>query len=225
MADTGLVIAIAGAESTGKTVLAERLAERIAQDTGVAVTWVPEHLRDWCDRAGRTPQPHEQAAIAEAQQRAIEHAAAHHAVVVADTVPLMTAVYSRLLFADDSLAGPAMTWHRRCAITLVTALDLPWEADGHQRDGPHVQGPVDSAVRDLLIAHRLPWAVVGGTGPSRLENAVDAVAPLLRQLPATRQGLFTRLQARNEAEPQWTWTCDCDDPECERRSLGSARQT
>ena len=224
MAERALVIAIAGAESTGKTVLAAQLAERIAHDTGLPATWVPEHLRDWCDRAGRTPEPHEQAGIAEAQQRAIERAAERHAVVVADTTPLMTAVYSRLLFADESLAAPAMTWHRRCAITLVPALDLPWVADGHQRDGPHVRAPVDAAVRALLIEHRLPFAVVGGSGVARLESAVDAVAPLLRRLPVRRAGLFTRLQERNEAEPEWTWACDCDDPECERRSLQATRR-
>lgn len=224
MAERALVIAISGAESTGKTVLAAQLAGRIAHDTGLPATWVPEHLRAWCDRAGRTPAPHEQAGIAEAQQQAIERAAARHAVVVADTTPLMTAVYSRLLFADDSLEAPAMSWHRRCAITLVTSLDLPWVADGHQRDGPHVRAPVDAAVRALLIQHRLPFAVVGGSGTARLENALDAVAPLLRRLPVRRTGLFTRLQERNEAEPHWTWTCDCDDPECERRSLQATRR-
>ena len=47
--------------------------------------------------------------------------------------------------------------------------------------GEHVREPVDALLRDLLVAHRLPWAVIGGAGPARLQQAVDAVTPLLRR--------------------------------------------
>ena len=96
----------------------------------------------------------------------------------------MTAVYSRLIFGDRSLGEPAAALHRRMAITLLTAVDLPWVPDGHQRDGPQVRAPVDALLRELLSHHRLPWAGVGGVGPARLEQAMDAVAPLLRLLSA-----------------------------------------
>jgi len=187
VAERALVIAITGAESTGKTVLAAGLAERIAHDTGLSSTWVPEHLRAWCDSAGRTPAPHEQAGIAEAQQQAIERAAARHAVVVADTTPLMTAVYSRLLFGDPSLEAWAARAHARVSLTLLTAPDLPWVADGLQRDGAHVQAPVDEALQAMLRAHGLPWVRVAGRGPERLQAALAAVRPLLERLPP--QGL------------------------------------
>lgn len=211
-----LVIAIVGAESTGKTGLAEALAARIGSETGLQTTWVPEHLRAWCDREGRTPRPDEQSSIATAQREAIEAAAATHEVVVADTTPLMTAVYSLKLFGDDSLTDGALAWQGRCALTLLMALDLPWVADGLQRDGPQVRGPVDALIRGLLVEHRIAWAVVGGTGPQRVENALDAVAPLLRARAAPRRGLFTRLGERNAADPPWR--CElCDDPACEHR--------
>ena len=214
-----LCIAIVGAESTGKTALAQALAARLAQDTGLKVAWVPEWLRQWCDATGRTPQPQEQAAIARAQHERINAAAADHDVVVCDTTALMTAVYSRLLFDDRSLEARAITLQRRMALTLLTALDLPWVPDGHQRDGPQVQGPVDALLRELLLAHRLPWALVSGVGEARLANAVDAVAPLLRAAPAPRRGLFTRLDERNARHESRAWACaDCDDPACERRA-------
>ena len=59
-----LRVAIVGAESTGKTTLAHALAQRLAADTGLRTTWVPEHLRAWCSERGRTPRPGEQPAIA-----------------------------------------------------------------------------------------------------------------------------------------------------------------
>jgi nicotinamide riboside kinase len=218
------VIALVGAESTGKTVLAQALAARLARDTGLSVAWVMEELRDWCAREGRTPRPDEQAGIALAQQQRIEAAAAAHDLVVADTTPLMTAVYSELLFQDRSLHAMAAAFQRRCAATLLMGLDLPWVADGHQRDGAHVRAPVDRLVRGLLLAHGLSWSVVHGEGDARLENALDALSPWLRSLPAPRAGLFTRLQQREAAQPAWRWVCeDCDDPACEHALRAQGR--
>jgi nicotinamide riboside kinase len=212
-----LVIAIVGAESTGKTALAAALAERVAAETGLACTWVPEHLRRWCEHEGRTPRPDEQPAIAAAQRDLIESAAMANDVVIADTTPLMTAVYSRKLFADDALTAGAVAWQRRCGLTLLTALDLPWVADGLQRDGPQVRAPIDALLRELLMHHRLPWALVAGLGDERVENALDAIAPLLRQRRSPRRGLFTRLAERNATDRPWT--CElCDDAACEHRA-------
>jgi len=221
-----LRIAIVGAESTGKTALAQALAERIAGLSGLRCTWVGEWLRHWCEAAGRTPQPHEQAAIAEQQHRLIDEAAAGHDVVVCDTTALMTAVYSDMLFDDRSLVAYAVAQQRRCDLTLLTALDIDWVPDGLQRDGPQVRTPVDNRVRALLMAHQLPWALVAGQGAARVETALDAVAPLLRARAGAARaaggagdagsGLFTRLAERDAAQPAWQWACDsCDTPECE----------
>jgi nicotinamide riboside kinase len=220
----GLIIAIVGAESTGKTALAQGLAERVAAETGLRSTWVPEQLRLWCERAGRTPLRHEQAGIAEVQARLIEEAARAHEVVVADTTSLMIAVYSRYVFDDASLGDAAAEWQRCCALTLLTALDLPWVADGLQRDGPQVREPVDALLREMLMAHRLPWALVGGSGQARVANALDALAPLLRRLTTPRRGLFTRLAERNADDRPWT--CElCDDPACEHLSRRKNEET
>lgn len=162
------LIAIVGAESTGKTALARALA---AQLGGVAV---PELLRDWCDREGRTPRPDEQADIAAAQTTAIDAAALTAEVVICDTTALMTAIYSDYLFQDTSLYPAALAFHRRCALTLLTALDLPWVADGLQRDGPHVRAPIDAAIRAALASAGVAWQRVAGRGEARVQAALDA---------------------------------------------------
>ena len=219
------VIAIVGAESTGKSTLAAALAERIRYQTGLRCGVVGEYLREWCDREARTPRAVEQLAIARAQQHRIEQARTSHDVVVADTTALMIAVYSLLLFDDESLVPMAIDAQRGVAATLLTALDLPWVADGHQRDGPHVQAPVDHALRTLLAAHRLSWQVVGGQGTARVDQALDAVSPLLATLAPAGAGLFTRLAARDAAMPRWQWVCEkCDVPECEHAALLQARR-
>ena len=215
-----LRIAIVGAESTGKSTLATTLAQSLAGLTGRRCTAVGEWLRQWCDLHGRTPQPHEQLSVAQHQQALIDAASASHDIVVADTTPLMTSVYSDLLFDDRSLQAYAVAQQRRCDLTLLTALDIEWQADGLQRDGPQVRPPVDDRVRALLIGHGLPWALVSGQGPARLASALDAVTPLLRARGLLGPGLFSRLAQRDAQDraqaAAWVWRCeDCDAPDCE----------
>ncbi len=204
-----LVIALLGAESTGKTTLAAALGDALREpDRTVAV--VPEYLREFCDREGRTPRADEQRHIADEQTRRIDAAARSHAIVVADTTALMTAVYSDHVFGDTGLYAPAQVAHARCGLTLVTALDLPWQADGLQRDGPRVRAPVDTLLRAALARADLPYAVVFGTGAHRLQTALAAV----------RRALNPPAQPPLNASPRWHWACErCGDAACERFSL------
>jgi len=221
-----LRIAIVGAESTGKSVLAGALAAALGGEFGLHCLCVDEYLREWCDEHGRTPRRDEQAALAREHQRRIDAAAARPDLdlLLCDTTPLMVAVYSDLLFDDRTLYPFARAGLARMDATLLTSLDLPWVADGLQRDGPQVREPVDGLLRELLIAHRLPWALVGGSGPARAANALDALAPLLRRQATPRRGLFTRLAERNADDRPWT--CElCDDPACEHLSRRQREET
>ncbi len=192
-------VALLGAESTGKTALAAGMAGHWAAQ-GLAVHAVGEYLREWCDREGRTPHPHEQPGIAQEQARRALQALPGH-WVVADTTPLMTAIYSDMLFDDRSLYDFALEHQRHYDLTLVTGLDLPWVADGLQRDGPHVREPVDALLRAALGRAGLPYRVVYGHGTQRLDNALFAIKAFRRTGTETRP-----------------WTCEkCADPECEHR--------
>ncbi|HSB99545.1 MAG TPA: ATP-binding protein [Burkholderiaceae bacterium] len=202
----GVVIALVGAESTGKTTLARGLSESL-RAPGRRVALVDEVLREFCLREGRTPRRDEQAGIAREQSRRIAEAARTHDVVVADTTALMVAVYSRLLFDDESLLAAALAEQARCGLTLLTALDLPWMADGFIRDGAHVRAPVDALLRAALHGAGLGYSVVAGGGMQRLANAERAVAAALR--PAPRAGT-----------PRWRAVCaECGNPDCERHLL------
>jgi nicotinamide riboside kinase len=219
-----MIVALLGAESTGKTWLSEALAAALPGLTGWRCTAVPEVLRAWCDREGRTPRPDEQGAIAEAQASRLLQAAAGHELVIADTTPLMTALYSELLFNDPSLWPMALRFHHdHVATVLLTALDLPWVADGLQRDGPQVRPVVDAALRRALADAGLGWSVVAGVGDARLDSALDALTPLLLAHRPPADGLQHRRRQQEAARPRWQRLCeDCDDPDCEhaaRRGL------
>ena len=224
--DKALRVAIVGAESTGKTTLAAALAERLAQDGRRRVAWVPEVLREWCAHTGRTPLAHEQASILRAQHERVLAAAETHDIVVCDTTALMTAIYSRHVFGDRSLDERAVALHRGVAVTLLTALDLPWVPDGHQRDGPQVREPVDRALREMMDAHGIAYAVIGGSGQARLDDAMAAVSPLLRSHTlrsedrGRRGGLFTGLAGSDAATGHGRWACECCVPAYERALRG-----
>jgi len=209
----GPVIALVGAESTGKTTLAHALALEL-RSLGRPATRVAEYLREFCDAHGRTPRPEEQAAIADEQWRRIEDAAQDGSIVLADTTPLMIAVYSEFVFGDRSLYALALDRQRRCAHTLLTGLDLAWQPDGLQRDGAQVRGPVDRLVRDALASAVLPYSVVYGEGSARTAAAVAALRPLLHlptQVAPAPDGPRLRGRCR-----------ECLQPECEHLSSPAA---
>lgn len=201
----GAVIAVVGAESTGKTTLAHELTQRLAAPSR-RVARVDEVLREFCLRERRTPRRDEQAAIAREQSRRIAEAARSHDIVVADTTALMIAVYSRFLFDDETLLASALADQARCRLTLLTALDLPWVADGIMRDGAHVRAPVDALLREALQRAGVGYSVVAGGGAQRLAHAERAVAAALRPAPPPA--------------PRWRAICaECGDPDCERHLL------
>src|ERR1019366_5432898 len=90
------VVALLGAESTGKTTLVTAIGAALSA-RGPRVALVTEVLREFCVEQGRTPRQDEQIAIAREQTRRIDAAATHAEIVVADTTALMIAVYSDLV--------------------------------------------------------------------------------------------------------------------------------
>jgi nicotinamide riboside kinase len=186
MTERAFVVALLGAESTGKTTLAREIGAALAA-RGRSVAVVGEALREFCDVNARTPRRDEQAAIAAAQSERIDAAAAAHEIVVADTGALMIAVYSDFVFGDASLYASAVAAQRRCDLTLVTALDLPWQPDGLQRDGAHVRAPVDALLRSALAGAGIAFTTIAGIGGERLDAALRAIDLALAARSAPRR--------------------------------------
>jgi NadR type nicotinamide-nucleotide adenylyltransferase len=171
-------IALLGAESTGKSTLAQALAARYG------TLWVPEYLREFVDVHARVPHEDDQAGIARTQ-RAREDALARdarvHDYLFCDTTPLMTAVYSRVYWGrvpDDLLALEAAHDY---AFTLVAAPDLPWVPDGLQRESEEVRLRVHAQLVEVLDARRIAFTLLTGA----LEARVAQVAALLGRPAAT----------------------------------------
>lgn len=206
-------IAILGAESTGKSELVKQLLQYF-ETQGKSVQRIPEYLRTWCDLKKRTPRKEEQLAIATEQTRQINSAPFTEStgdILLADTTALTVAVYSDVLFNDPSLYDMALAQQRNFDATLLMGLDLPWVADGIQRDGGHMREPVDTALRAALARGGIPFQVVYGTGEARLQNA-------LRCLGLAEVSKTDEQQLQSKPKRLRNWVCErCSDPVCEHR--------
>ena len=197
-------IALLGAECTGKTTLARALAANL-HARGQTAHCTSEVLREWCEQHGRTPQAPEQLTIAQAQAQRVLDAPAYD-VLIADTTPLMTAVYSDVLLADTSLYPFALAHHAIYDLTLVMGRDLPWVADGIQRDGRLVQTQVDARLRDVLQFHGLRFSLVYGQSTQRRDCAMAAIEQA------------RGLNSQPDSTQRWQWVCDkCSDARCEHQ--------
>ena len=186
-------IAVVGAECTGKSQLCEQLAARLPGIT------FEEPLRRWVRERGAPPVAHEQAQLVQWQQQAEANAckqAAHQGlrVVLCDSAPLVTAVYSDLYYQDRSLYAPAYQHHLSYDLTLWCQPDIPWQADPGMRDGDTYRQQTHQLLSKALAQHQLyrlqqpglkaaPTEVIDviGMGQDRLQTAWQAIQKRLLQ--------------------------------------------
>lgn len=166
-------VAILGAESTGKSTLAPRLAARYG------TLWVPEYLREFVETHQRVPFEHDQVEIARTQ-RAREDAMASSPEarrwLFCDTTPLMTAVYSRIYWGRVPPDLLALEAAHDYAYTLVAGLDLPWVPDGLQRESEEVRAKVHACLLEVLRERGIPFTLLEGDLPQRMRQVESALA-------------------------------------------------
>lgn len=166
-------VAILGAESSGKSTLAEALAAHYA------TVWVPEYLREFVDTHGRVPFESDQYGIALEQRRREDMAArTANRFVFCDTTPLMTALYSRFYWHRVDAQLAALDATHDYDVTLVTAPDAPWEPDGLMRESAEVRDIVHWTLIETLDARGIGYYVIAGS----LAERVARVEQLLRTI-------------------------------------------
>lgn len=180
-------VVIFGPESTGKTWLAERLAQAFGEP------WAPEFVREFWDlRAGRIAAG-DLAEIADGQRDGEESAAARaRRVVFCDTDLLTNVLWADLLFpgaCPPAVRAEAERRSRRYALYLLCRSDLPFVPDP-QRCFPDAEGRAMGARlwRRTLEERGLPMAEVSGEGGARLASALNALRDRLGLVPVSRGG-------------------------------------
>ncbi|MCU0728844.1 MAG: AAA family ATPase [Sphingopyxis sp.] len=176
---TPQIICIAGAESTGKSWLAHRLAAHFG------IGHVTEYARAYCAEHGNALTPDQLAHIGLAQDAMIRDAVTtavrdNQQLVVTDTDALVTSVWTMMLHPEATPDWYATDFVRP-DLTLVTAVDLPWRDDGvriQRQDADRRAFTV--ALIDALDRRGHRWASVDGVGEARFTNALRLVGLALQ---------------------------------------------
>lgn len=168
-------VVLTGAESTGKTTLAARLA------AVYGTVWVPEYLRQFVAEKGALPVEADADAIARGHLAA-EDAARPHArrVLFLDTDLLSSCVYNRYYFGQCPAWIEAAATARQADLYLLAGTDIQWTPDPGQRDGPAVRACLQECFAEELARRGLPTVHLSGPLEARLRTAVAAVDRLLR---------------------------------------------
>lgn len=180
------MVGLLGAECTGKTTLARDLVMSFTRRCPVAVT--PEALRDFVREHDRTPRQDEQGAIMAAQV-ANEHAAIaevtraamelpdpnRHPVVIGDSCPLMTSIYSMAYFSDSQLLAAGLIHQRVYDLVLWCSPDMPWTADPGQRDGLDRRTQVAELLAEVVTDEQVPVVAIAGDRDARLRQAMEKI--------------------------------------------------
>ncbi|MDA3943631.1 MAG: ATP-binding protein [Bacteroidetes bacterium] len=162
-------IAITGPESTGKSWLAERLAEHYN------TSWVPEFARSYLEKTGQKYTPRDIEQIAKGQlelERNIISQA--KAVLFTDTEMLVCKIWLDFVFGLKSNFIEKALEEQNYDLYLLCDIDIDWQPDP-LREHPHKREELFVHYENLLIERGFPFVKVSGQGNIRLENAVNAV--------------------------------------------------
>lgn len=165
---TPRVVALHGIESTGKSMLAARLAKAL----GTAV--VPEYGRDYCLEHGTDCSSEDLRHIARTQQAMIEAAkAASGPVLITDTDWLMTRAWHAMMLGRG-MPGPD---YPLADLYLHLAPDVPWVDDGLRLHAELEQRQrFDALCRAELGRAGARWLEIGGGWDARYHTALEAIA-------------------------------------------------
>jgi NadR type nicotinamide-nucleotide adenylyltransferase len=166
-------VVLTGSESTGKTVLAWRLAQHYRAEH------VPEFVRGYAEKKGGVLSFTDHGPIAHGQM-ALEdkHIAQSQRLLIQDTDLLSTVVYCAHYFGQCPAWIVAAAAERRPDLYLLCDVDIPWIADG-VRDRGHMRDEMQQLFVDAVAASGVPFALVTGVGEERFDRAVEAIDALL----------------------------------------------
>ncbi len=169
-----LVVVVTGSECTGKTTLAAELAAHFG------APWSAEFARAYVDGKAGPLDASDVEPIARGQVRVENAALAEGAgLVIKDTDLQSTVVYSRHYYGFCPEWVEQAARERRGDLYLILHPDVPWVADGLQRDRPAERDHLHELFRQQLDRAGARVVDIAGAWDERRAQAMAAVGRLL----------------------------------------------
>ena len=167
-------VVITGAESTGKTTLAQALANYYSEP------WTNEFVRDYVDQLERELQLKDLEPIARGQLAAEDAKRAQaKKLIFHDTNILSSIIYAKHYFKAQLPRVDKCFKERSYSLYLLCMPDIPWEADAGQRESPLVREQLHQTFKIQLTSLKLPHIEIRGSNEERLQQAVMIINKLL----------------------------------------------
>jgi NadR type nicotinamide-nucleotide adenylyltransferase len=168
-------VVVTGSECTGKTTLARELARAL----GTVAS--PEYARLYLEAKGQPLTVHDVEPIARGQMALEDDAlAGARRLLVKDTDLVSTVVYSRHYYGGCPAWIEDAARLRKGDLYLVLHPDVPWVADGAQRDRPEAREELHGLFLGMLQELGTTLVDVKGAWPERRLGAMEAVEKILR---------------------------------------------
>jgi NadR type nicotinamide-nucleotide adenylyltransferase len=162
-------IAITGPESTGKSMLAEQLAEHYH------TVWVPEYAREYINKLDRPYNQEDILEIAKGQIRS-ETSICRQAseLLICDTELIVTKIWSEVKYGKCDPWILKRITENHYDLFLLCDIDLPWE-DDPQREDPDRREYLFNLYKEELTNRAFPFTVISGFGQERIDNAIRII--------------------------------------------------
>lgn len=162
-------ICLIGPESTGKSVLAERLAKHFG------VPWIPEFAREYALARNNQLTFDDVDPIARGQM-AVEDRVSGRCIL--DTDLISTIVYSRHYYDRVPQWIEDEARRRRANLYLLMDTDVPWKHDGVRDRGGEGREDIFDEFRRALDEFETRWTIISGTSEDRFQSAIEEIALL-----------------------------------------------
>ena len=174
-----LKIVLFGPESTGKSTLAQQLAQHYQ------TVFVPEYSRIYAEMqllCGKSLTREDVIEIAQGQLKLeTELITKANKILFCDTDLLETKVYSEMYY--NGYCPPQLedfAHKKTCDLYLLTNVDVPWMADTI-RDKPERREEQFNTFEKTLKKYNKPYEIIEGNENERFQNAVYHIEELLKK--------------------------------------------
>lgn len=167
-------IAITGPESTGKTTLAQALAQALEVD------WLPEYARSYLEALNRPYTYEDYEAICRGQIEAVQslQATTARSLFVCDTELMVLKVWGDFKYGRVPTFVDAELKARPADLYVLCGLDVPWIYDP-LREHPEKRAELYHVYRKHLQEGGLPMIEVAGSLEERLETCRAVLTEVL----------------------------------------------